>query len=224
MRLEPAPVGLRVAEVTPGSPAASAGLQNGDVIVQARGGEPGSVQMFTLSVRAAGGGTVYPLIVLRGTQRITLQATLGRTGMAVGAPPPALNAQVVMGNGPGDLTQLRGRVVVLDFWASWCGPCRMVMPALNRLHQRFAAQGLTVLGVSNEPPAVARTVGTAMQIGYTLATDPSAQARYGVTSIPTMVVLDRAGTVRRISVGVDSGELHALDTLVQRLLAEPARP
>ena len=124
------------------------------------------------------------------------------------------------GFGPVDLAALRGRVVLVDFWASWCGPCRQMMPALNRLSQRYGAQGLTVLGVTDEPASVARSVGMQMGIRYTLATSPTGVARYNVSSLPTLVAIDRAGTVREVSVGYEGPA--RLEALVARLLAERA--
>lgn len=218
---------LRVVTVAPASPASAAGVVPGDVIVRARGGTPGSVETFTMSVRAAGAGQDYPLDVRRDTRTIHVTVRLAvapRVGLTVGQPPPVLVSQVVMGPGPGDLEQLRGRVVLLDFWASWCGPCRMVMPALNRLHQRMAAQGLTVLGVTDESASTALLAGRQLAIQYTLATEASASSRFGVRSLPTLVLIDRRGNVRRVTVGVDPGELHALERFVQQLLAEPPAP
>jgi thiol-disulfide isomerase/thioredoxin len=226
--LEAEPDGtLRVVSVVPSSPASAAGITPGDIIVRARGGTPGSVDTFTLSVRAAGPNAEYPLDLRRGTRQMHVTVRLGNApqqGVSIGQPPPVLVSQVVMGPGPGDLEQLRGRVVLLDFWASWCGPCRMVMPILNQMHQRYAAQGLTVLGVTDEPASTARLVGQQMSIQYTLATEATAQTRFGVRNLPTLVVLDRRGNVRRVTVGVDANEMRNLDRLVQQLLAEPASP
>ena len=226
--LEPIADGtLRVTSVVPSSPASAAGIVPGDVIVRARGGTPGSADTFTLSVRAAGAGAEYPLDLRRGTRAMHVTVRLGNApsqGMSVGQPPPVLVSQVVMGAGPGDLEQLHGRVVLLDFWASWCGPCRMVMPALNQLHQRYAAQGLSVLGVTDEPASTARTVGQQLSIQYTLATEATASSRFGIRSLPTLVLIDRRGNVRHVTVGVDANEMRSLDRLVQQLLAEPATP
>lgn len=224
VQVEPAGSGLRVTGVMPDSPAARSGIMVGDVIVSARGAPPGSVDAFVTSVRAAGPGVVYPLRVLRGRQVLAIDVPLGaapRMGVTLGAPAPALSAQLVMGPGPADLSQLRGRVVLIDFWASWCGPCLAAMPMLNRLHQRFGAQGLTVLGVTDEGAATVRRIGAQLSIGYTLATEPTAAVRFGVRSLPTLVVVDRRGMVRRVSVGLDTEEMQRLDRLVRRLLAEP---
>jgi thiol-disulfide isomerase/thioredoxin len=224
--LEPTPNGLRVTSVAPGSPGEGAGLHPGDVIIRAHGGPPGSSETFTMSVRAAGAGAHYALVVQRGHQTVNVSvelAELPSAGVRVGAPAPSLNAQLAMGPGPSDLAQLRGRVVVLDFWASWCGPCRASMPALNTLHQRYAAQGLTVLGVTDEGAAIARAVGGQLAIRYTLASDAAAAQRFGVTGLPTLFVIDRGGTIRRVMVGADGGEMRRLDGLIRQLLAEPAQ-
>ena len=112
-----------------------------------------------------------------------------------------------------------GIPLLVDFWASWCGPCRQMMPALNRLSQRYGAQGLTVLGVTDEPASVARSVGMQMSIRYTLATSPTGVARFNVQSLPTLVAIDRAGRVREVAVGFEGPA--RLEALVTRLLAEP---
>ncbi len=226
-QLAVAPSGLRIENVVEDGPGFEAGLRTGDVIVEAHGMAPGSVTAFTLSVRAAGAGADYALVVERNHRRVPLTVHLGEppAGGASGSmphpgqTPPALSARVVLGAGPADLGQLRGRVVLLDFWASWCGPCRMMMPVLNGLSQRYAAQGLTVLGVTDDAPSVARQVGESMHIQYTLATDPGAMGRYRVESLPTLLVIDRAGHVRDVTVG--AGGVRELEALVRRLLAEP---
>ncbi len=223
VELSQTPEGLLVGEVMPDSPASHAGLRAGDVIVQARGMAPGSVAAFTGSVRAAGTGARYGLTVLRARRRVRVDVTLGEApsrGVQRGAVPPPLMATRVMGDGPVELAALRGRVVLVDFWASWCGPCRMMMPALNRLSQRYGAQGLTVLGVTDESASIARSVGMQMNIRYTLATSPTGGSRYNVSSLPTLVAIDRAGRVREVSVGYEGPA--RLEALVTRLLAERA--
>ncbi len=226
--LRPVAGGLRVEEVVGEGPGARAGLLAGDVIVRARGFPTGSVEVFTTSVRAAGPGADFPLEVRRGTLRRTLAVRLtelpaagARRGPApqVGSVAPPLGPSVVaIGTEPADLARLRGRVVLLDFFASWCGPCRAMVPVLNRLAARYGAEGLTVLGVTDESTAIARGVGTQLGVRYTLASSPGAPGAYHVDSLPTMVVVDRAGNVREVSVGMHGyGEL---DALVRRLLAE----
>ena len=98
------------------------------------------------------------------------------------------------------LRDLRGHPVLLDFWATWCGPCRFETPILVRLHQRFQARGLVVIGVNVDEggpiavPAFRRHFG----IDYPLVYDEGmgASGHYGIEGLPTLVLIDRAGQVR----------------------------
>lgn len=228
VRALPGNGGLRVERVVPGSPAQRAGILTGDVIVLSQGVAPGSVEGFTTSVRAAGAGADYSIVLRRGARRLALRPRLeappeaARAGpLRVGQAPPALGTSTVaMGSDPVDLAQLRGRVVILDFWASWCGPCRMMMPVLNRMADRYRAQGLTVLGLTDEPIDIARSVGLRLGIRYTLASNTMAMRSYAVQSLPTMIVLDRGGHIREVTVGTEAPQ--ALTQTIERLLSEPS--
>ena len=227
LRSLPADAGLRVERVVPGSPAERAGIMTGDVIVLSQGVAPGSVEGFTTSVRAAGAGADYALVLRRGVRRVPVRARLesppeaaSQGEIRLGQSPPSLGTSTsAMGTDPVDIALLHGRVVILDFWASWCGPCRMMMPLLNQMSDRYRAQGLTVIGLTDEPVEVARSVGLRLGIRYTLASNADAMRSYSVRNLPTMVVLDRAGTVREVTVGTETP--RALTQTIERLLAEP---
>lgn len=141
---------------------------------------------------------------------------------AVGEAPPALITERVAGGDSVDLSQLRGRVVVVDFWASWCRPCRAIMPTLDHLHAAHHDEGLTILGVAREPAARIRRHLATSPVGYTVARDLGGTlARYGVRAIPTVILIDRRGLVREIFEGVDDRALSRIERLVTSLLAEP---
>lgn len=143
----------------------------------------------------------------------------------VGQPAPPFESAIVAGDGAGDrvaLDSLRGRVVMLDFWASWCPPCRESIPILSRLAARHAAAGLVTLGVNVEgerPPSFVARAHRTLRAGFPSLHDLGAmQSGYGVRSLPTLVLVDRRGLVRRVEIGVPSES--GLDAEIRGMLAE----
>jgi thiol-disulfide isomerase/thioredoxin len=99
------------------------------------------------------------------------------------------------------LSDQRGKVVVLDFWASWCGPCRHSVPLLNRARARFGDR-VALYGVNSEEAGPGQLAFVALHWGiqYPVLRDPdlSAQLSYQVQAFPTVVVIDREGKVRKV--------------------------
>jgi thiol-disulfide isomerase/thioredoxin len=98
-----------------------------------------------------------------------------------------------------DLSAYRGKVVYLDFWASWCGPCKLSFPYMARLRQQYGSQGLVVVTVNldknrAQADAFLKTVGVTLPVTYDSAGMLAKQ--YKVSDMPTSVILDRTGKVR----------------------------
>lgn len=110
------------------------------------------------------------------------------------------------------------RVVVVDFWASWCGPCRRSLPELSRLAQDFQGKGVVVVGVNREPddlPAAQKTWAEIAPAFLSLVDDKGLGERIGLTSLPSSFVLDSHGVIRHLHLGytnpaVLSAEVEAL--------------
>jgi thiol-disulfide isomerase/thioredoxin len=128
---------------------------------------------------------------------------------------------------PVALADFRGRVVCLDFWASWCAPCKAALPALDALARRHAEAGLAVLAVNIDTDRAAAErflVERLPDSAMTLLRDPGGDLfkRLGAAGMPALYVLDREGTVRAVESGYEVGTLDEIEQLLARLLAEPA--
>lgn len=110
---------------------------------------------------------------------------------------PALRLEWLDGSSPTGLEALRGRVVLLEFWRTWCSPCRQQVRRLNELHERYEADGLLTIGLSNEPAELLRGTGAELAVTYALARSEGdeAEALYGIRSVPRAFLIDRAGVL-----------------------------
>jgi peroxiredoxin len=110
------------------------------------------------------------------------------------------------------LSEYRSEVVAIVFWASWCGACREQLPALERLQQALAADGLRVLSVNfDDKPAAAREAAQAAGVSFPVLMDPAGEAGrlYDVGKLPQVVVVDRNGRLRASYSGAASGQAMA---------------
>ncbi|MCB9659929.1 MAG: TlpA family protein disulfide reductase [Sandaracinaceae bacterium] len=168
---------------------------------------------------------------LLGMLAVSFLAMLGRSWFVsslTGAEAPALDLPIAAGPGvrEGDrvsLASLRGRVVVLDFWASWCQPCRRSIPILNDLEAELDGQPVTFLGVNVEPemgPRRLEQVHASLGAHFPTVQDQTGdvKARYGVSVLPTLVVLDTEGVVRHVGTGVPNGD--SLGATIRGLIPE----
>ena len=223
--------GALVRHVVRSSPAAKAGVREGDRVVRVDGARSATSRDVMNLVAAHAVGEHVALTVARDnaekTLRIDLAAFPSHDDILkmdhVGSPAPAWKGvQQVSGSVPRTISELKGRVVILDFWATWCGPCRLVAPKLSALQARYGAQGLSVIGLTSDTvEEVASFAGRAdMRYGVGVDKDGDTNAAYTVANLPTLFVVDKKGVVRDIAVGYDPSRDPQLEALVKALLAE----
>jgi cytochrome c biogenesis protein CcmG/thiol:disulfide interchange protein DsbE len=118
------------------------------------------------------------------------------------------------------LSDFKGKVVILDFWATWCGPCRMEIPEFVKLQDKYRDKGLEIVGLSldSDGESAVRPFAAKHGINYTmlLANDDTARQYGGIAGIPTTFVLDRQGKVANKFVGVTPPE--SFEQAIQPLL------
>ena len=123
---------------------------------------------------------------------------------AIGHPAPDFTLATIDGGESLTLSNLRGQPVVMNFWASWCGPCRSEMPELQRLHDRLAEAGVVMLGVNQgESPDVVARYRQEIGVDFPTVLDQrtGVSQQYLVNSLPTTFFIDRDGVIQMMFIG-----------------------
>ncbi|HEY3730249.1 MAG TPA: TlpA disulfide reductase family protein [Steroidobacteraceae bacterium] len=133
---------------------------------------------------------------------------LPAAGIATGTPAAAFALPAAAGDTV-SLAELKGQVVLINFWASWCGPCRQEMPILDQLYKKYKTAGFTLLGVNVEPKsadALSFLKGTPVSFPILFDTQSKVSTLYEVTGMPSTVIIDRRGNIRYIHHGYKPGD------------------
>ena len=121
------------------------------------------------------------------------------------------------------LDELRGQVVLVNFWATWCGPCREEMPRLETLYEKYRKSGFVLLGVNvDDDPRIALATAAKLNVSFPvlLDTDKKVSKLYDLNTMPSTIVIDRDGKMRFLHRGYRAGTEGDYEQQIRGLLKE----
>lgn len=140
----------------------------------------------------------------------------------LGAPAPDVTLPAIAGDATLSLADLRGKIVYVDFWASWCGPCRQSLPELDRLRSKYRDH-FEVFAINlDEDPADGLRFLERFPVSYPVVSDTAGKypELFGVMGMPTSYLLDRNGNVRYVHQGYREGDAQKIEAVLRQLMAE----
>jgi len=137
-------------------------------------------------------------------------------------PAPAFTLTNLKGQS-GALSQYKGQVVMVNFWATWCGPCQQEMPLLDQMYKKYKPAGFTLIGVNvdkEEPPV--KELLARKPVSFPVLLDPANQVSkaYHVDEMPSSVIIDRKGEIRYIHRGYKPGDENEYQDRIRQLIRE----
>jgi peroxiredoxin len=137
-------------------------------------------------------------------------------------PAPGFTLTALSGQ-QGALSQYKGQVVMVNFWATWCGPCQQEMPLLDQMYKKYKPAGFTLIGVNvdKEAPAVKELLAR-KPVSFPVLLDPANQVSksYHVDEMPSSVIIDRKGEIRYIHRGYRPGDENEYQDRIRQLIRE----
>ena len=205
----------RVIQVVPGGPAENAGVKIGDQVTSIDGH---AVFMDLEAVQIIRGHTpaATSFVVRRDGKDVAITIHIAQMPdvdelskqTLVGKAAPDFAALPIAGAYSPVLKDLKGHVVVVDFWATWCGPCAVTIPYLDQWQTQYGPRGLRIVGLTAEDEPTVKEFLAANPLSYAIARDVDDQIgqAYLRFAVPMLVVIDKGGVVRHVQVGTDGFE------------------
>jgi thiol-disulfide isomerase/thioredoxin len=139
----------------------------------------------------------------------------------IGSVGPDFSQKAVGGGGQVAFRDLKGKVAIVDFWATWCEPCKKSFPKLQELSTKYGANGFVIVGISEDDesdgiPAFASALGAKFPLAWDK--DKAIAGRWKPKSMPSTYIVDRQGTVRFVHLGYRDGEEVAIEKEIKSLL------
>lgn len=215
---------LRVSGVHPESGCLAAGVVSGDLVIGIDGKDLVNVAQLQNVLKNAKVGSHVAIEIFREGKRIPLTVTLTErpddisslTGSAIGSKIAKFGDNFYKN---AEKRQEAPKATLLDFWATWCGPCRQTLPVLEKMYNKYASQGLEVIGISSEQKNTLLSFYKKQHASpYPLYrdADQGLWRRYGIHAVPTLMLLDANGYIKRVWSGAPSFEM--LEKLVLEVM------
>ncbi len=153
---------------------------------------------------------------------LVLLVTSSVSALVPGDAPPVIDIPDQAGKKV-DLNELKGKVVLVDFWASWCGPCKQEMPVLEELHKKYVKQGLVIVGINIDSNAKKmNNFLKGIPVSFRIVHDRklAVAAKYGPETMPSTYFIGRDGTIRYVHAGFGEKDADELEERIKTLLAE----
>jgi peroxiredoxin len=226
LSLEEGDAGAKVRQVMDSSPGQRAGIKEGEQVTALDATPTPNPAALIQAVLASGVGKKVKLHVLDANHKartvsLTLEAKPGsdelQRGGLIGKPAPDFEPLVQAGAKLPKISALKGQVILIDFFATWCGPCVAMMPHIQSLHEKLGPKGLKVVGVSTEAAGVVAGAAELFHLTYPLASDAgeTVSRNYKVYALPTMVIIDRQGIVKEVSIADPDSADAALEAALK---------
>ena len=220
---------VAVETVFEGSPAETSGFVAGDVLLMFQGQAVTDIPQLVEAVGGTKPATKVTFRVRRGSKEFDVPLLLAirpdRLGLLRGQfldkPSPDFELKTRGKAGPVSRKSLAGKVVIIDFWATWCGPCRATIPRLNALHRKYKGKGVVVLGVTDEETATVEKFLKSTKIEYPIGLDGDergANKAFFVQAYPTLLLMDKEGVIRAVYIGASPGKMDKLEARIDELL------
>lgn len=138
-----------------------------------------------------------------------------------GSQVPSFSLQTLQGGGSFNSSSLKGKVTLIDFFASWCIPCRGALPAYQKINDKFASQGFKVIAINIDKDAqAAMNFLKKYSVSYTILHDPDGKvaAEFGLPTMPSSYLVNKSGSVVKVYAGYHSGDASQIEGDVQKAL------
>jgi thiol-disulfide isomerase/thioredoxin len=135
----------------------------------------------------------------------------------LGKTPPEIQAAYWMNGSEQTLAALKGKVVIVEFWATWCPPCRKSIPHLIDLNKKYADKGVVIIGLTDEAKETVEPFVKQMKMDYLVGGGSKSGNQYGIAKIPTSFVIDTTGKVAWQGYPMDAGLDKAIEAEVAKI-------